>query len=64
MVGLAFGLSAAGVGGGLLVAARGFGALYLAGALAVFTAAALLLGLLGRRPRAKPVGPAVGATNA
>ncbi len=51
MLGLAFGLSIAGVVGGALIEALGFGALYLAGALAVLTAAGLLLGYLHRAAR-------------
>ena len=51
MLGLAFGLSAAGVVGGALIEAFGFGALYLTGALAVLTAAGLLLGYLQRAAR-------------
>jgi hypothetical protein len=51
MLGLAFGLSVAGVVGGALIEALSFGALYLAGALAVLTAAGLLLGYLQRAAR-------------
>jgi hypothetical protein len=48
MLGLAFGLAVAGVVGGALIEALGFGALYLAGALAVLTAGGLLFGYLHR----------------
>ena len=51
MLGLAFGLSVAGVVGGALIEAFGFGALYLTGALAALTAAGLLLGYLQRAAR-------------
>jgi MFS family permease len=51
MLGLAFGLSVAGVVGGALIEAFGFGALYLTGALAVLAAAGLLLTYLHRSTR-------------
>ncbi len=51
MLGLAFGLSFAGVVGGALIEAFGFGALYLTGAVAALTAAGLLLGYLQRAAR-------------
>lgn len=65
MLGLAFGLSVAGVAGGALIKPLGFGALYLTGALAVLTAAGLLLGYLQRAARrrsgrAQPVARAPG----
>ncbi|MFN8466377.1 MAG: MFS transporter [Caldilineaceae bacterium] len=58
MLGLAFGLSAAGVVGGALIEAFGFGALYLTGALAALAAAGLLLGYLQRGTRRRS-GPAL-----
>ena len=64
MLGLAFGLSAAGVLGGVLIETFGFGALYLTGALAALTAAGLLLGYLQRaaRRRAGQARPFVAAS--
>jgi hypothetical protein len=51
MLGLAFGLSAAGVVGGTLIEVFGFGALFFAGAAAALAAAGLLLGYLLRAAR-------------
>ena len=63
MLGLAFGLSAAGVVGGMLIEAFGFGALYLTGALAALAAAGLLLGYLQRAARRR-AGQAFGIRSA
>jgi MFS family permease len=62
MLGLAFGLSAAGVVGGALIGAFGFSALYLAGAVAALAAAGLLLSYLLRGARHRLGQPQVGPT--